>query len=194
MLNYPVEQLPYHTESDTERNECVTQCYIMIGTCSLTHILIAFDFLFCFSCFLPFFREGYCLQTKLVCPFLVKTDEWEKRCIFYFQKGKVQFSVGRNVAWWDKKGLAAYTCKTFLVGYWLIEGVCLEVRMLRNFWKGRHGYSECNSILWFDVRFFSWFRWQSKENIDQNIWTHYVLKCSANLYIIIFISYSIKSR
>ena len=46
--------------------------------------------------------------------------------------------------------------------------------MLRNFWKGRHGYSECNrvllrvlqvdkrvstemsvSILWFDVRFFS---------------------------------------
>ena len=22
-----------------------------------------------------------------------------------------------------------------LVGYWLIKGVCLEVRMLRNFWK-----------------------------------------------------------
>lgn len=105
-------------------------------------------FLFCFSCFLPFFRERYCLQTKLVCSFLVKTDEWD----FYFHKGKVQFSFGRNVAWWDKKGLAASTCKTFLVDYWLIKGVCLEVRMLRNFWKGRHGYSECNRVLQVDKR------------------------------------------
>ena len=199
LSNYRMTRNPTRKETSAWRSVILWLALVAL----LIGILIAFDFLFCFSCFLPFFREGYCLQTKLVCPFLVKTDEWEKRCIFYFQKGKVQFSVGRNFAWWDKKGLTAYTCKTFLVGYWLIEGVCLEVRMLRNFWKGRHGYSECNrvlqvdklvstemsvSILWFDVRFFSWFRWRSKENIDQNIWTHYDLKFSANLYLIIFIS------
>ena len=40
-----------------------------------------------------------------------------------------------------------------LVGYWLIKGVCLEVRMLRNFWKVEVvGYSECNRVLQVDKR------------------------------------------
>lgn len=131
LSNYRIARNPTRKETSAWRNVILWLALVTLRI----GILIAVDFLFCFSCFLPFFRESYCLQTKLVCPFF--SQNW---------KGKVQFSVGRNVAWWDKKGLAAYTCKTFLVGYWLIEGVCLEVRMLRNFWKGRHGYSECNRV------------------------------------------------
>ena len=92
LSNYRIARNPTRKETSAWR-------YIMIGTCNLAHRNIDciwfFVRLFLFS---TFFRESYCLQTKLVGAFfLFKTDEWEKTSIFYFQKGKVQFSVGTKM-------------------------------------------------------------------------------------------------
>ena len=98
LSNYRIARNPTRKETSAWRNVILWLALVTLRI----GILIAFDFLFCFSCFLPFFMGK-----------LLFTDEISLSFFSQNWKGKVQFSVGRSVAWWDKKGLAAIHARPF---------------------------------------------------------------------------------
>lgn len=69
----------------------------------------------------------------------------KKAAFFIFKRAKFSFLLGEMLRDETKKAWLRIHARPF-------KGVCLKVRMLRNFWKDRHGYSECNRVLRVDKR------------------------------------------
>lgn len=140
LSNYRIARNPTRKETNAWRNVIL---WLALVT-SLIGILITFDFLFCVSCFLPFFRESYCLQTKLVCLFLVKTE-----------RTKFSFLLGEMLRDETKKAWLRIHARPFWSSWLLVNqrGVSGGADVTKFLEGGScYGYSECNRVLQVDKR------------------------------------------